>query len=196
MRYATRILSALVVGLVVFVAAPAQAQTVSGFENTSFSISFDGSSVDQIGNDGPNLVFRDVSFGVSVPVTENLGVWASVSKAADFNRDAEDQKLTGSFAGGLSYLVAQGDKVSFSILGGVLSRLERVGDQALNPTAARAGAKIGYRVFGDPSDSRWFGLFVEGGSDFALRDIMSMSDGDIMQGDTTYHYSLGLEFSL
>ena len=185
----------LLVG-VLAVARPAAAQTVSGFEHTTFDLSFDLSSVDQVGNDSPDLVFRDVTFGAGLPLTDNLGIWVSVSKAADFNRHAEARKLTGSFAGGLSYLLARRDSVTLSVLGGVLSRLERVGDRALNPTALRIGAKVGYRVLGEPSESRWFGFFAQGGSDLALRDIMSADDGDIMKGDTTYHVRLGFEFSL
>ena len=185
----------LLVG-VLAVARPAAAQTVSGFEHTTFDLSFDLSSVDQVGNDSPDLVFRDVTFGAGLPLTDNLGIWVSVSKAADFNRHAEARKLTGSFAGGLSYLLARRDSVTLSVLGGVLSRLERVGDRALNPTALRIGAKVGYRVLGEPSESRWFGFFAQGGSDLALRDIMSADDGNVMKGDTTYYARLGFEFSL
>ena len=58
------------------------------------------------------------------------------------------------------------------------------------------GAKVGYRVLGDPGESRWFGLFVQGGSDLALRDIMSADSGDVMRGDTTYYARVGFEFSL
>ena len=58
------------------------------------------------------------------------------------------------------------------------------------------GAKVGYRVLGEPGDSRWFGFFLQGGSDLALRDIMSADDGDVMQGDTTYYALAGFEFSL
>ena len=175
---------------------PAQAQSVSGFEHTSFNISFDASSVDQVGNDSPDLVFRDVTFGAGLPLTDNLGIWVSVSKAADFDRHAEARKLTGSFAGGLSYILARRDSVTLSVLGGVLSRLERVGDRNLNPTALRIGAKVGYRVLGEPSESRWFGFFAQGGSDLAMRDIMSAFDGNVMKGDTTYYARLGFEFSL
>ena len=101
MRHVTRLLMLVVVLLFGWV-LPAQAQTVSGFQHTSFNITFDGSSIDQVGNDSTDLVFRDVTFGVEVPVTEKLGVWLTVSKAADFNRDAEAdaRKLTGSYGGG------------------------------------------------------------------------------------------------
>ena len=186
------LLAVLTVGL----GTSAQAQTVSGFEHTSFNLSFDASSVDQIGNDTPDLVFRDVTFGAGLPLTDKLGIWVSVSRAADFNRRAEARKLTGAFAGGLSYVLAQHNSLTLSVLGGVLSRLERVGDRELNPTALRMGAKIGYRVLGEPGESRWFGLFLQGGSDLAMRDIMSTSDGNVMKGDTTYHLRLGLEFSM
>ena len=179
-------------------ARPVQAQSVSvsGFEHTSFNLSFDASSVDQVGNDSPDLVFRDVTFGVAVPVASRLGVWLSVSKSADYNRMAEARKLTGSFGGGLSYMLARRNSLTLSVLGGVLSRLERVGDGALNPTALRMGGKVGYRVLGKPGESRWFGFFLQGGSDLAMRDIMSADDGDIMKGDTTYYARVGFEFSL
>ena len=178
------------------VPAAAQEPVLSGFQYTAFSLSFDGSSVDQIGNDSPDLIFRDVSFGIAVPVASRLGVWLSVSKSADFNRHAEARKLTGSFGAGLSYMVARRDSVTVSFRGGVLSRLEQIGDSELNPTALRMGMKIGYRVLGDPGDSRWFGFFLQGGSDLALRDIMSADDGDVMRGDTTYYALAGFEFSL
>ena len=77
-----------------------------------------------------------------------------------------------------------------------MSRLEQVGDGNLNPAALRIGAKLGYRVLGDAGADRWFGFFLQAGSDLALRDIMSASDGDILKGDTTYHFRIGLEFSL
>ena len=197
MRVSLRFIALLIV-CAVGLALPAQAQTVSGFRHTSFNVSFDGSSIDQVGNDSPDLVFRDVTFGVNLPVTSSLGVWAAVSKSADFNRAAEvdTRKLTGSFSGGLSYVIVQRDSVTLSVLGGVLSRLERVGDSNLNPTTARISAKLGFRLLGEPSDSRWFGLFVLGGSDLSLRDIMSADDGNVMRGDTTYHFRIGLEFSL
>ena len=180
------------------VARPAAAQTVSGFEHTSFNLSFDGSSVNQVGNDSPDLIFRDVTFGVAVPVASRLGVWLSVSKAADFARNVADgdRKLTGSFGGGLSYILAKRGPVTLQALGGVMSRLEHVGDGALNPTAARMGVKSGWKVLGAPDDERWFGFFLQGGVDLALRDIMSMSHGDILKGDTTYHARVGFEFSL
>ena len=100
---------AVSIALLLSFAVPAAAQepVLSGFQHTAFSLSFDASSVDQVGNDSPDLVFRDVSFGVAVPVASRLGVWFSVSKAADFNRHAEARKLTGSFGGGLSYVVAR-----------------------------------------------------------------------------------------
>ena len=189
---------AVSIALLLSFAVPAAAQepVLSGFQHTAFSLSFDASSVDQVGNDSPDLVFRDVSFGVAVPVASRLGVWFSVSKAADFNRHAEARKLTGSFGGGLSYVVARRNSVTLSVRGGVLSRLEQIGDSELNPTALRMGAKVGYRVLGDPGESRWFGLFVQGGSDLALRDIMSADSGDVMRGDTTYYARVGFEFSL
>ena len=179
-------------------ARPAQAQTVSGFQHTSFNISFDASSVNQVGNDSPDLVFRDITFGAGLPLTSSLGLWVTVSKSADFNLNAADgtRKLMGSFGGGLSYVIASRGAVTLTALGGVMSRLEHVGDGELNPTAARMGAKIGWRVLGDRGDERWFGFFLHGGADLALRDIMSMSDGDIMKGDTTYYARAGFEFSL
>ena len=181
-------------------ALPAQAQepVVSGFQHTSFSLSFDASSVDQVGNDDPDLIFRDVTFGVSLPLTQQLGLWVTVSKAADFDRNASDgaRKLTGSFGGGLSYLLATRGSVTLQVKGGVMSRLEHVGDGALNPAAARMGGKVGWRVLGDSGDERWFGLFLSGGADLALRDIMSTMAGDILKGDTTYFARLGFEFSL
>ena len=186
----------LIAVLTVGLARPADAQTVSGFEHTSFNLSFDLSSVDQIGKDSPDLTFQDVTFGADLPLTDRVGLWLTVSKAADFNRHADARKLTGSFAGGLSYVLAQRDSVTLSIRGGVLSRLERLGDSELNPTALRMGAKVGYRVLGEPGESRWFGFFLQGGSDLAMRDIMSMSDGNVMKGDTTYHIRAGFEFSL
>ena len=99
-------------------------------------------------------------------------------------------------AAGLSYVVARRDSLTVSLRGGVLSRLEQFGDRELNPTALRMGAKVGYRVLGEPGDSRWFGFFLQGGSDLALRDIMSADDGDVMRGDTTYYARAGFEFSL
>ena len=178
-------------------ALPAQGQTVSGFESTSFNLSFDLSSGPQMGMDSPDLVFRNVTFGVEHPLTSNLGLWATVSKAADFNRDATDmRKLTGSFGGGLSYKLTQGEKLTLTVLGGIESRLERIADRNLNPTALRLGAKIGYRVLGDPGTNRWFGFFLEGGPDIALRDVMSATYGDILKGGITYHARAGLEFSL
>ena len=33
---------------------------------------------------------------------------------------------------------------------------------------------------------------MQGGSDLALRDIMSASDGNVFKGDTTYHVRAGL----
>ena len=181
-------------------ARPAQAQSVSvsGFEHTSFNLSFDASSVNQVGNDDPDLVFRDVTFGVAMPVASRLGVWLSVSKSADFNRNAAEgaRRLTGSFGGGLSYIIAKRGPVTLQAQGGVMSRLERVGDGGLNPTALRIGAKVGYRVLGKPGEDRWFGFFLQGGSDLAMRDIMSADDGDIMKGDTTYYARVGFEFSL
>ena len=71
-----------------------------------------------------------------------------------------------------------------------------VGDGELNPTALRMGAKVRFRALGEPSAERWFGFFLQGGADLALRDIMSATDGDILKGDTTYHARFGLEFSL
>ena len=178
-------------------ARPAQAQTVSGFEHASFNFSFDASSVQQLGTDSPDLTFQDVTFGVDLPLTDRVGLWMTVSKAADFNRAATDmRKLTGSYGGGLSYTVARSPRLTTALQGGVISRLERVGDGGLNPTALRMGVKVGYRVLGDRPSGRWFGFFLQGGSDLALRDIMSMSDGNIMKGDTTYHARVGFEFSL
>ena len=184
--------------LMLALAAPAAAQQVSGLSSTSFNLSFSGSSVDQIGNDSPDLVFRDVTFGVELPITQHLGVWVSVSKSADLNRSAADgaRKLTGAYSGGLSYLLAQRGNVSLKAIGGLSSRLERVGDGMLNPTAARFGASVGVRLLGEPTDTRWFGLFVAGGLDLSLRDIMSETEGDIMSGNTTYAWNAGFEFSL
>ena len=178
-------------------ASQAPAQTVSGLENTSFNLSFDASSVDQIGNDNPDLRFQDVTFGAELPLTEKIGLWATVSKSADFNRHAADgdRKLTGGFGAGLSYEVASRGKANFDLQVGILSRFEEVGDGDLNPVAARLSAKIGWRLLGEPDDSRWFGLFIQGGLDLALREIMSMSAGYVMKGDTTYHTRGGLEFS-
>ena len=195
MRYATRFM--LIVVLLLGWALPAQAQSASGFEHTSFNVSFDLSSVDQIGDDSPDLRFRDVTFGAELPMTERIGVWVTVSKSADFTFDAAEgeRNLTGSFGGGLSYLVADMGNATFDIQGGIISRFERVGDGDLNPSAARISGKVGYRLLGEPDDSRWFGLFLQGGSDIALRDIMSVDDGDIVRGDTTYHTRMGLEFS-
>ena len=183
--------------LALLTAGPVQAQSVSGFEHTSFNLSFDLSSVDQIGNDSPHLRFRDVTFGAELPITSRVGLWATVSKSADYNSDAEDgtRKLTGGFGGGLSFLVARSGNATFDIQGGLLSRFEQVGDGELNPAAARMSAKVGWRLLGEPDDSRWFGIFFQGGTDLALRDIMSMTDGDIVKGDTTYHTRMGLEFS-
>ena len=197
MRHVTR-WTLLIVGLAFIFATSAQAQTVSGFEHTSFNLSFDASSVDQIGNDSPDLVYRDVTFGAELPLTEQLGLWVTVSKAADFNHNVADgdRKLTGSFGGGLSYSLARRGPVTLQALGGVMSRLEHVGDRQLNPAALRIGAKLGFRVLGAAGADRWFGLFLQGGSDFALKDIMSMSDGDILKGDTTYYARVGFEFSL
>ena len=181
-------------------ARPVQAQTVSvsGFQHTSFNISFDGSSVDQVGNDSPDLIFRDVTFGVSLPLTQQLGLWVTASKAADFNRHAADgtRKLMGSFGGGVSYVLAKRGPVTLQTLAGMMSRLEHVGDGSLNPSAARLGAKMGWRVLGDSGDERWFGFFLHGGADLALRDIGSTTHGDIMKGDTTYYARVGFEFSL
>ena len=176
---------------------PAYAQTVSGFEHTSFNLSFDLSSVQQIGDDSPDLTFQDVTFGADLPLTDRVGLWMTVSKAADFNRASTDmRKLTGSYGGGLSYTVARSQTITAGLQGGVLSRLERIGDGDLNPAALRLGVKLGYRVLGDHTDGRWFGFFLQGGSDIALRDIMSTMDGNVMKGDTTYHARVGFEFSL
>ena len=199
MGHSRRSLAACILGVAfLWLAPPAQAQepVLSGFQHTAFSLSFDASSVDQAGNDSPDLVFRDVTFGVAIPVASRLGVWLSVSKSADFNRHAEARKLTGSFGGGLSYVLAQRDSVTLSGLGGVISRLERFGDGSINPTALRMGGKVGYRVLGVPHESRWFGFFFTGGADFAMRNIMSTSDGDIKKGDTTYFALAGFEFSM
>ena len=78
-----------------FQPAEAQEPVLSGFQHTAFSLSFDASSVDQVGNDMPDLIFRDVTFGAAVPVASKLGVWLSVSKSADFNRHAEAQETHG-----------------------------------------------------------------------------------------------------
>ena len=178
-------------------ARSAQAQTVSGFEHTSFNLSFDLSSVQQIGDDSPDLTFQDVTFGADLPLTDRVGLWMTVSKAADFNRASTDmRKLTGSYGGGLSYTVARSQHITAALHGGVLSRLERIGDGDLNPAALRMGVKLGYRVLGDHTSGRWFGFFLQGGSDIALRDIMSVDDGHVMKGDTTYHARVGFEFSL
>ena len=185
----------LFVFLAAGIAGQAQAQTVSGFEHTSFNLSFDLSSVQQIGDDSHDLTFQDVTFGIEVPLTDRVGIWLTVSKAADFNSSATARKLRGSYGGGLSYTLARRQRLTAALQGGVLSRLERFGDSDLNPTAARISVKLGYRLLGEPSDSRWFGLYVLGGSDLALRDIMSASDGDIVAGDTTYHSRAGLQFS-
>ena len=177
-------------------ARPAQAQTVSGFEHTSFNLSFDLSSVQKVGADSPDLTFQDVTFGVDLPLTDRVGIWLTVSKAADFNRGATTRKLKGSYGGGLSYTMARRQRLTAALQGGVLSRMERVGDGELNPTALRIGAKVGYRVLSEPGESRWFGFFLQGGSDLAMRDIMSSTAGDISKGDTTYYARVGLEFSL
>ena len=178
--------------------AYAQEPVLSGFQHTAFSLSFDGSSVDQVGNDSPDLIFRDVTFGVSMPLAKKLGIWLTISKSADFNRNAAEgsRKLTGSFGGGVSYVLSRRGPVTFQALVGAMSRLEHVGDGSLNPTAARMGVKAGWRVLGDPGDERWFGFFLQGGADLALRDIMSSMDGDILKGDTTYHARVGFQFSL
>ena len=175
----------------------AAAQSVSGLEYTTFNLSFDLSSVDQIGNDSPDLRFRDVTFGAELPLTSRVGLWATVSKSADYNRNAAEgtRKLMGGFGGGLSYLVASRGDATFDIQGGLLSRFEKVGDGELNPAAARMSAKMGWRLLGEPDDNRWFGIFFQGGADLALRDIMSAADGDIVKGDTTYHTRVGMEFS-
>ena len=197
MRYVTRSFP-LIVCLFVATATAAQAQTVSGFQHTSFNLSFDLSSVQQIGADSPDLTFQDVTFGADLPLTDRVGLWLTVSKAADFNRNADEdaRRLTGSFGGGLSYVLAKRGPVTVKALGGVMSRLEHVGDGALNPTAARMGVKSGWKVLGAPGDERWFGFFLQGGADLALRDIMSTMNGDIMKGDTTYYARAGFEFSL
>ena len=55
----------------------------------------------QIGADSPDLTFKDVTFGAGLPLTDRVGIWLTVSKAADFNRSATDtRKLSGSFGGG------------------------------------------------------------------------------------------------
>ena len=198
MGHSRRSLAASILGVAfLWLAPPALAQepVLSGFRHTAFNLSFDRSSVAQLGNANPDLVFRDVTFGVAVPLTQQLGLWLTVSKAVDFNRDADDRKLTGSFGGGVSYALARRGAVSLHALGGVLSRLERVGDGRLNPTAARLGAKVAYRVLGEPRDERWFGFFLLTGTDFALQNIMS-DDGNIKKGDTTYYARVGFEFSL
>ena len=187
----------LLVVLTAGLARPAQAQTVSGFEHTSFNLSFDLSSVQQIGEDSPDLTFQDVTFGADLPLTDRVGLWMTVSKAADFNRAETDaRKLTGSYGGGLSYTLTRSQPITAAIQSGVLSRLEQIGDGDLNPTALRMGVKVGYSVLGDHASGRWFGFFLQGGSDIALRDIMSASDGDILKGDTTYYARVGFEFSL
>ena len=196
MRVSLRYFALLIV-LTVGLARPAQAQTVSGFQHTSFNLSFDLSSLQHVGDDSPDLTFQDVTFGADLPLTDRVGIWLTVSKAADFDRTATDmRKLTGSFGGGLSYTLARRQRLTAALQGGVVSRLERIGDRELNPTALRMGAKVGYRVLGEPGEDRWLGFFLQGGTDLAMRDIMSMSDGDVMKGDTTYHFRLGLEFSL
>ena len=180
-------------------ARPAHAQTiaVSGFEHTSFNLSFDASSVQQIGDDSPDLNFQDVTFGAELPLSDKVGIWLTVSKAADFSRaETENRKLTGSYGGGLSYALARSQRFTAAIQSGVLSRLEQIGDGDLNPTSLRLGVKLGYKVLGDLSAGRWFGFFLQGGSDIALRDIMSSTDGDITKGDTTYFARAGFEFSL
>ena len=188
----------LLIVLTLGLARPAQAQTVSGFQHTSFNLSFDLSSLQQVGDDSPDLTFQDVTFGADLPLTDRVGLWLTVSKSADFNRNAKDgmRKLTGSFGGGLSYTLARSQRLTTALQGGVVSRLERIGDRELNPTALRIGAKVGYRVLGEPGEDRWLGFFLQGGTDLAMRDIMSMSDGDVMKGDTTYHFRVGIEFSL
>ena len=59
--------SILLFAFMMSLALPAQAQepVLSGFQHTAFNISFDASSVDQVGNDNPDLIFRDITFGVS-----------------------------------------------------------------------------------------------------------------------------------
>ena len=197
-RHAAYLLVVAVAFLSLARSAQAQEPVLSGFQHTAFSLSFDASSVNQVGNDSPDLVFRDVTFGVSLPLTQQLGVWVTVSKSADFDRNAADgsRQLTGSFGGGLSYILAKRGPVTLQALVGAMSRLEHVGDGALNPTAGRMGVKAGWRVLGDPGDERWFGFFLQGGADLALRDIMSTMDGDILKGDTTYHARVGFQFSL
>ena len=199
MRPATRLLMLMIVGLSVCWPTSAQAQTVtvSGFEHTSFNLSFDASSVQQIGADSPDLTFQDVTFGAGLPLSDKVGIWLTVSKAADFNRaETENRKLTGSYGGGLSYALARSQRFTAALQSGVLSRLEQIGDGDLNPTSLRLGVKLGYKVLGDLSAGRWFGFFLQGGSDIALRDIMSSTDGDITKGDTTYYARAGFEFSL
>ena len=199
MRNGTRwlMLIVLIVGFAFAWSTPAQAQTVSGFEHTSFNLSFDLSSVQQIGDDSPDLTFQDVTFGAGIPLSDRVGLWLTVSKAADFNRaETETRKLKGGYGVGLSYTLARRTHLTTALQGGVISRLEHVGDGDLNPTALRLGVKVGYRVLGDRTSGRWFGFFIQGGSDIAMRDIMSMSDGNIMKGDTTYHARIGFEFSL
>ena len=198
MRPATRLLMLMIVGLSVCWPPPAQAQALSGLEYTTFNLSFDLSSVDQIGNDSPDLRFQDVTFGAELPLTPKLGLWAQVSKAANFNRGAAEgmRKLTGSYGGGLSYVLARRGPATLHAMTGLMARLEQVGDGELNPAALRIGTKLGYRVLGDPGDARWFGLFLQGGSDLALKDIRSNTQGDIRKGDTTYYARAGFEFSL
>ena len=187
------LLGVLTIGL----ARPAQAQTVSGFEHASFNLSFDLSSVQQIGADSTDLIFQDVTFGADLPLTDRVGLWMTVSKAADFNRAETDaRKLTGSYGGGLSYTLTRSQPITAAVHGGVLSRLEQIGDGDLNPTALRLGVKVGLSVLGDHASGRWFGFFLQGGSDIALRDIMSADSGDITKGDTTYYGRAGFEFSL
>ena len=197
-RHAAYLLAVAVAFLSLALPAQAQEPVLSGFQHTAFSLSFDASSVDQVGNDTPDLLFRDVTFGVSMPLTKQLGIWLTVSKSADFARNVADgdRKLTGSFGGGVSYVIASRGPVTLQALGGVMSRLEHVGDGALNPTAARLGGKVGWRVLGDRGAERWFGFFLQAGADLALRDIMSTMDGDILKGDTTYHARVGFAFSL
>ena len=191
----------LVAGLL-SLAIPSAAQTVDGFRHTSFSISFDGSTVSREGGanglSNPDLTFKDVTFGVTLPILQNLSVWLNVSKAASWNEmvDASGRHARGAFAGGLSYRLLQQGRLYMNVVGGISSRLERIGDGMINPTALKIGGKVGVRLFGESGDHRWFGIFLVAGEDVGLRDIVDMDNGSTVKGTILPYWRLGMEFSL
>ena len=192
--------AALVIGLLLF-ATPSKAQTVSGFRHASFNISFDGSTISREGiKDGlnnPDLTFKDVSFGTTLPVANRLSIWLTVSKAASWSEaDESGRRARGAFAGGLSYRLAQHNRVSLDVLSGVTSRLERLGDGMINPTALRIGGKVGIRLLGEPGEHRWFGIFIMLGEDLMLRDINDEMKGSTVKGTILSYWRMGFEFSL